>query len=289
MKKLLVALTMVIFVVGLAVGAVAAPGYHEVYEWDGSAWVPLDVAERYAEMYSDTPTTLNQYNFFSAKGTTPCTGPYQNPEAPLPLEKRFKNYLHLFPWIKVLVNETKLIWDVFKPGNYMSKAFVMKVQANAPVLIHFGAGSFPKPTGFTGGYDDGQITMGTATPTGTEFAFDDKPRTGSLLPKGNPGTTPDAIDVYWWWVVGTEESWTLGHFMTETPPDKLDIGPSPTGPFPTQWVPAPLMNSDFTIITDSDDLHEGIYISFYEDILVEECDSEGKYIDEFVISICPDP
>lgn len=302
MKKLLVALTVVIFAVGLALPAVAdipdpavGDGYHEVYTWDGTAWVPLPTLERYCEMYSDVPEPLNQYNFASAKGTTPCTGPYQNPEAPKPLQKHFVNYLHLFPWIKCVINQTRLIWDVFKPGNYMSKAFVMALQANCPVLIHFGSGKFPVevPMAFDSGYPatmNGKIVTGPfEKPDTPENTFDDKKRIGSLLPKGNPGTDPDVVEVWWWWTQGTLKSWDEGHFMTETPPNKGDIGPSPTGAEPTQWVPAPEMNCDYTIINDSKELHDVKFISFYEDIYVEPCDSEGKYIDEFVITICPDP
>ena len=303
MKKLLVVLTLVMFVVALTLpvmGEIPDPavgdGYHQVYKWNGTAWVVLGTLERYCEMYSDTPEGPNQWNFWSAKGTTPCTGPYQNPEPMKPLQKYFLNELHLFPWVKVVINETRLIWDVFKPGDYMSKAFVIAMQANCPVLIHFGNGTFNVPTGFD--LATNKIVVGPyEKEDDAKNKFEDKNRTGSLLPEEKAelsGTPPDVIEVWWWWVEGTQASWDDGHYMTETPPGKGADGrpiegPSPEGGWPTAWVPAPDMNGDYTIIPDSEDLHVAKYIAFYEDILVEDCDSEGKYIDEFVISICPDP
>lgn len=296
MKRSLVALILVMFVVGLALPAMAIPepvgdGYHEVYTWDG-AWVPLPEFERYCEMYSDRPEGPNQYNFLSAKGTEPCEGPYQAPEAPAnPLQKYFVNELRLFPWVKVWINQTNLVWDVFKPGNYMSKAFVLAIQANCPVLMHLGSGTFNIPSGFDP--EENKITVEEYEKEDVpKNAFDDKWRTESLLPPPKDelsGTPDDVIDVWWWWIETDAASWTDGHYMTETPPDKGVVVPSPEGGFPEGWVPAPVVNCDWTIIPDSEELHVGTYIAFYEDILVEECDSEGKYIDEFVISICPDP
>ena len=295
MKKLLVALTVAVFLVGLALPAMAIPdpavgdGYHEVYTWDGTAWVPLPVLERYCEMFSKI-SNIEQWNFESDPAATVCSGPYLPPEPEDPIQKHIYNYAHVFPWIKIHFNQTRLIWDVFKPGNYMAKAFIIGLQANTPVLIHFGAGTFKTPDAFVDG-QDGKITFRDETKEGEDAAFGDKKRLYSLLdkPADVSGTPPDVIDVMWWWVQGDVDDWDDPHYMTDAVPAKTNVVDSPKGPFPAGWVKAPNLNSDYTIVKDSDELHVAKFIVFYEDIEVEPCDSEGKYFDKFVISITPDP
>lgn len=299
MKKLVVALTVVIFAVGLALPVMAVPpdvsnSYHVVYEYVAPSWVEIDPGLRYAEMFSKI-SNIEQYRFESAEGTVPGTataGVYQDPEPELPLQKTIINRLHLFPWIDVHFNETLLIWDIFKPGNYMAKAFVIWFRANCPVFIHFGHGTFDVPVSFLGGEDNGEIVLGPYTKTEVpEHCVGDKERQRSLLPKipPNPGTDPDVIDVMWWWTEGSVDDWNRSHLMTNVVPKKTEIGGCPAGTFPIKWVPASIMCSNYTVIPDTDDLHVGKYITFYEDIDVEYCDSEGKYLEEFVITICPDP
>ena len=285
MKKLLVALTGVIFVVALALPAMA--GYHQVYEFDPIyGWI--DEPDGHCEMFSKTPKDC-QYSFKSDPRAVVCSDTYWPPIVEAPVQVDIANYLHLFPYIEWWINETELIWDVFKPGNYMAKAFVIKLKANCPVHVHFGTfENLPVPDGFADG-QDGMITWHPETKTGDDNAFDNKQREYSMLGKELPGTPPDVIDVWWWWCDGSEADWINAHIMTNVVPDKGDIGPSPSGPFPTQWVPAPAMNCDYTVFQDTEDLHFGEYITFYEDIYVEDCDSEGKYIDKFAITIVPDP
>ena len=311
MKKLLVALTMAVFVVGLAVPAVAVTfpepacgpnGYHEVYEFDfiNRVWVPIPALLRECEMFSKL-SNVEQYRFESDAAAAVCSPDYLNPEAEPPVQKTIYNRLHLFPWIDIHFNQTELIWDVFKPGNYMAKAFVIALAANCDVHIHFGEGTFDVPDKLVDGQENGHIGFREETKGGPAVAIGDKERQGSLLGKEAPGTPPDVVDVWWWWVQGSVEDWDAPHIMTGdgeqhayTVPDKDNIVTSPHGPFPLGWVPADLMNCDFTIVRDIlydgiAKLHFGKYIVFYEYIHVEPCDSEGKYLDDFVITIFPDP
>lgn len=299
MKKLLVALTVVIFAVGLALPTAAAlpdpavtpNGYHEVYEYVNNQWVAIDPMFKYAEMYSKI-SNIEQYRFESDPAAVVCTSPYREPEPEDPIQKTIINRLHLFPWIEIHFNQTLLIWDIFKPGNYMAKAFIIGLQANTPVLIHFGSGTFDVPVAFEGGQDNGHIVMGPITkPDVPEVTIGDKERVYSLIDKADAeaGTPPDVIDVMWWWVQGDIDDWNAPHLMTNAVPAKDNVVPSPSPGWPTGWVKAPTMNSNYTIVPDTEELHYGKYIVFYEDILVEPSDSQGKYLEKFVITICPDP
>ena len=306
MKKLLVAVTMAVFVVGLALPAAAAipdpacgpNGYHEVYEfdWEARTWKPINPLLRYCEMFSKL-SNIEQYRFESNPAATICSPDYLNPEAEDPLQKTIVNRLHLFPWIDIHFNQTELIWDVFKPGNYMAKAFIIGLAANCAVHIHFGSGTFDVPDVLVDGQDNGHIKFREETkPEELAVMIGDKEREYSLLSKESPGTPEDVIDVMWWWVQGSVEDWDEPHKMTadgeQHPykvPDKDNVVDSPHGPFPEGWVPADKMNCDYTVLKDSDKLHDAKYIVFYECIEVEPCDSEGKYLDEFVITIFPDP
>ena len=300
MKKLLVALTVVIFAVGLALPAMAqlAPpaiedGYAEVYMWDGTNWVLLDPADRECELYLQG-SQHEQYRWQSDTAATICSGPYLPPH-PEPLRSNdlfVKNYLHYFPWIEMVIWNNDIVWDVFKPGDYMGKVFMLSLQANCPVLIHFGSGTFPAPVGFKfDPYDkDGEIIIEDVTIPDTDAnSADNKWWQYSMLKDTNTGTPPDEIEVMYWWEQGTVDDWNDPHHVTTTVPDKDNVVDSPKGPFPAGWVKAPGLNCDYTIIPDTDELHTAKYIMFYEDINVEVCDSEGKYFDEFVITIVPDP
>ncbi len=186
----------------------------------------------------------------------------------------------------------ELVWDIFKPGDYMGKAFMIALQANCPVLVHFGSGGpfkVPKSFDFNPKDKDGKIVLGDLTiPDLPANTADDKQWQYSMLDKGSIGTSPDVIDVMWWWTLGTKADYDEPHYMTNVVPGKDNVVDSPHGPFPPGWVRAPGMNCDYTIIPEDVD-HEYQYIIFYEDIDVEACDSEGKYFDAFVITIVPDP
>lgn len=290
---------MVIFVVGLALPGVAVEpqpiddGYAEVYEWTGTAWMLLNPAERECELYLQG-SQHEQYRWQSDTAAEICFGPYYPPH-PEPLRSNdlfVKNYLHYFPWIEMVIWNNDIVWDVFKPGDYMGKVFMLYLQANCPVLIHFGSGTFPAPIGFD--FDpldkDGKIISGEVTiPDTGPTSADNKWWQYSMLKETNIGTFPDEIEVMYWWEQGTVDDWLDPHYVTTTVPLKTNVVDSPKGPFPAGWVKAPTLNCDYTIIPDSLELHDAKYIMFYEDINVEPCDSEGKYFDEFVITIVPDP
>lgn len=286
MKRLLLCLTLAVLLVGFGVPAMGM--YHFVYEPDDvGGWEALDADLRECEMFSAT-SAPRTYRFQSYAGTSPGIGTtYIGPEAAPPMEVTIYNRLHLFPWITAHFNETVLIWDVFLPGNYMSKAFVVSLAANCPVMIHFGAGTFDVPDRLLEGYTDGSIST---MEWEVDEDIDNKWRDYSLLGKDDiSGTPDDVIATKWWWEIGTVDDWDYSDEMTNTVPGKNTNASFPALGTPTGWVAAPDMNGQSCILEDSVCLHEGIYLTFYEDIHVEVCDSEGKYLDEFTITICPDP
>ena len=288
MKKLAVALTVVIFLVALALPAMATNGYHRVFKWEVGAWVETDEAEMFSKLENK-----EQYRFSSRDPARPCYPFYVPPEPEDPIQKTIINRAHLFPWIDIHFNQTELIWDLFKPGCYMTKAFMIKLRANCPVQVHYGAGTFPAPVDFEDGQEDGKIIIGTHEKEDVpENALGDKEYQYSLLtkPADKTGTPEDVIDVYWWWKQGEVSDWDLPHEVTNVVPDQGKIAdPFGDQEFPNGWVRAAAMNSMCTVIPDSEELHVNKYLVFYENLKVEPCDSEGKYLEEFVISICPDP
>ena len=286
MRKLAVSLIIFVLTVGLALPALAGEigGYHQVYEYDPVVgWVLTDKCE----MFSKT-SNVEQYRWQSAPLAEPCyVGPYLPPEPEAPIQKTMKNFAHLFPWIEIHFNETVLVWDIFKPGDYMAKAFIIQLKSNGPVQVHLGAGTFSYPASFDPGPEEGQdgkILFKEEEKLGDDVAFCEKVRQYSLLCKDettSPGTPPDLIDVRWWW------------YQSAVKPDPHLISPEEFAKMPDkdEWVPCRDVNSTLIIVPDSEQLHEYPYgwnIVFFEDLLVEQCDSEGKYYEEFVITICPD-
>jgi len=302
MKKLLVSLMAVIFVLGLSLPAMAIDpptiddGYHQVYvfDWATGIWEVIDWQTKECEVFSQG-SSFQQYRWESDPDAEPCAGPYLPPEPEAPESNNLivKNYVHYFPWIDMHIVSNEMVWDVFKPGDYMSKAFMIGLKANCGVLIHFGSGGpFPVPANFV--FDpldkNGHIEfVDYSVPITPEKTVDDKQRLYSMLKEGLPGTPPDVVETMYWWVQGDLDDWNDPHYMTNLVPAKDNVVDSPHGPFPTGWVRAPDMNCDYTIVPDEVLLHEGKYIIFYEDIELDECVSEGKYFDEFVITIVPDP
>jgi len=302
MKKLLVSLMAVILVLGLSLPAMALDppaiddGYHQVYvyDWATGTWEVIDPIYKPCEVFSQG-SQIEQYRWESDPAAKVCSGPYLPPEPEKPESNNLlvKNYVHYFPWIDMHIVSNEMVWDVFKPGDYMSKAFMIGLKANCGVLVHFGAGGpFPVPVSFE--FDpldkNGHIVLDDySVPDVPENAVDDKQRLYSMLKEGLPGTPPDVVNTMYWWVQGTQADWDDPHFMTNEVPDKDNVVTSPTGKPPTGWVKAPDLNCDYTIYPDSEEMHKGKYIIFYEDIDIGECVSEGKYFDEFVITIVPDP
>lgn len=289
MKKVVV-LTIVAFLVGLAAPALADNAveergvYHEVYKYDSVEGWGLT---REAEMYSKISAS-GDYRWESHPLAWPGKIRYMNPTPEPPVQFDIYNYVHLFPWIEAHITETHLTWDIFKPGDYMAKAFILQFQANCPVLVHLGEGTWWIPSYFVGGPQNGHIMPGPFTKKGPDVKIEDKPRKYGLLrdPEGkekNPAGTPtDAIEVRYWYqiVLGDKPSeWKIS-------PEELKALPPKD-----QWIPAVGANSRSLIFPDTDMLHEPnkYHVVFYEDLLVEKCDSEGKYLDVFAITITADP
>lgn len=285
MKKLLVALTMVAFVVALAASALADPGYHAVYKHTASGtWEITDECE----MYSKESKSLD-YRWESDETVYPCYPDYLPPKPESPVQFDIYNYAHLFPWIETHITETGLIWDIFMHGDFMAKTFIIQLKANCPVLVHLGGGTWDIPTAFVpedaDGYQNGHIEFGPFTKDHDDEMIGDKVRLYSLLRKDgstSPGTPPDEIELRWWWYVA----------YGMKPPKHL-ITPEEFGLMPPkdQWVLARNLNCTEIIVPDSDALHiaGNTHIVFFEDLLVEPCDSEGKYLEVFAITITPDP
>lgn len=301
MKKLAV-LTMVAFLVGLAAPALAAPGYHEVYKWDLRdgvlGWGLTDEAEMFSKDSDD-----DQYRWQSAEGVVPgVTLTYAPPTPNPPVQFDIYNYVHLFPWIDIDITETQLIWDIFKPGDYMAKTFMLQFKANCPVLVHLGSGTWQIPDVFVGTYmpQDGHIEPGDFTKEGTvtlpygdppytnDIGMEDKVRLYSLLGATEPEKSPnvsdeeDKIEVRLWWY------WKHGD-----KPSTWQISTDEFGRMPPkgEWPLARNLNSTEIIIPDTNALHEhdNTHLVFFEDLFVEQCDSEGKYFEVFAITITADP
>ena len=298
MKKLVVASTMVVFLVGLAGFALAGPGYHEVYRWGvpNPGWNLTDDCE----MFSEGSKTL-QYRWESAEGVGPCDPEYVEPTPEFPPPQFYiVNHVHLFPWIEVHISETHLTWDIFKPGDYMAKTFIIQLKANCPVLIHMGSGTWDVPVEFVDGKENGHIVSGPITKEGPisvvtahgtftddDIGMEDKERERGLLydaegnPK-NPGTPPDEIEVRLWWYTAHGD---------KPPAHEITAAEFALMPPKEDWSLAKLQNCERIIIPDTDELHklDNTHVVFFEDLYVEQCDSEGKYQDIYAITITPDP
>ena len=277
MKKLGVALTVVVFLVGLGVPALAHPdpGYHEVYAWVEGRWV----LTKDCEMYSKLSKTL-QYRWESDEAAVPCYPDYLPPHPEAVTQFDIYNYAHLFPWIDAHISETHLTWDIFKPGDYMAKTFIIQIQANCDVLIHLGGGTWEIPTAFEGGPQDGHIVFGEFTKDDEDELIGDKVRQYSLLCKDSEGTPPDEIVVRLWCYIAKDKP--PAHEITDA-----EFGMMPPK---ADWLLARDSNCTSISIPECEQLHyEDTNVVFFEDLEVERCDSEGKYLDVFAVTITPDP
>lgn len=280
MKKLVI-LTVAVFLVGLAVPALAdpGPGYHEVYKLNDPlpGWNLTDDCEMFSEE-SDS----DQYRWESAEGVEPGDPIYVEPTPEAPVQFDIMNHAHLFPWIDAHITETHLTWDIFKPGDYMAKTFIVQLKANCDVLIHLGGGTWDIPVEFVDGKKNGHILFGPFTKDGDDELMGDKLREYSLLCKGSPGTPDDEIEVRWWCYVA---------YGPKPPSDEITADEFAMMPPKDQWKLARDSNCTSIIIPDSENLHlhNNTHVVFFEDLDVEQCDSEGKYVDLFAITITPDP
>lgn len=258
--------------------ATAATGiYHEVYRWDGVNWV-VATSEQ-ATMFSKTEDS-QQFRFFSSG--SPGSPVYLSPKAGNPCQFLIENVVHHWPnpWIEVWISETKLIWDVFKPGCFMGKAFIIGVKSHARVQILFGSGTIQVP----GSFDPaaGTVIWQDWTKSAIEeHMVEDKERAGSLLSnKNQEGTPPDTIDISYWWYVAHEEP---DHHVWDSTIE-LVPGQNNVGPGPNRWKRASDMNGRVIIIRD---INVWRYLVFFENLKVESSASEGKYFEQFSISIAP--
>lgn len=172
----------------------------------------------------------------------------------------------------------------------MAKTFIVQLQANTAVQVHLGGGSWYIPGPLVDGKLNGHIdlVLFTEKEDDEDALIEDKERERGLLRDlelnyKNPGTPDDFIDVRWAWYFTYGDKPDLHYIddseLAQLPADKDD------------WTRASDLNCTVIIVEDSDELHEpeNFHIVFFEDVEVEPCDSEGKYVDLFAITITPDP
>jgi hypothetical protein len=269
-------LVTVAFLAMLVVPALADDtGYHEVYQFDPVAgWVINP--EQHAELYGQE-SEHNQYRWESNPAATICMQPYYPPEPEPPHTKIIYDEAVLFPWIDFDVFERDIHWDIFKPGCYMGKTFQVFLKANTPIQILFGCGTMTVPIGF----DPVDNEIEWITDDYGE-CLTDKIRIKSILGiKDNPGTPPDEIEECLFW------------YEADARPDPHRINAAEMAMIPPcgglGWNCAVDLNGTIWNYPDSDELHQGWWIQFFEELLVETCDSEGKYYKEIFLTVAPDP
>ena len=163
------------------------------------------------------------------------------------------------PWIKVSISETELIWDIFKPGRYMSLGPVLRITSNVAVAILYGAG----------GQD---TTLGPAI------------RTGSLLSKrtSNWGTSDDEIRLWATCLWGAPSSPHAGDPELVPPPDQISNNPEDLFEY---WINFVHLDGYQMKLSESEELKKGIAFSCYNMINVNPSNSEGNYFEQFIITI----
>ena len=277
MKRLII-LALVASLVGLGIPALAA--YHQVYTPTESGWRTAGHTE--CEMFSED-SDGDVYQWQSAEGAEVGSGSYMEPTVHGPIQFDIINHAHVFPWIDADITETHLTWDIFQPGDYMAKTFIIQLRANCPVQIHLGGGTWDVPAEFVGGKENGHILPGPFTKEGDDEMIGDKIREYSLLGKDEiSGTPPDEIEVRYYWYTAYGEK-----------PDTNAISDEEFADMPPKedWPLGRDLNCESITILDTEELHEEgqTHVVFFEDLDVEACDSEGKYVDLFAITITPDP
>jgi hypothetical protein len=250
-------------------------GYHEVWEYHPVMGWYIN-PEQHAELYC-TESEHNQYRWESNPAATICMPPYYPPEPEPPHVKIVYDEAVLFPWIDFDVFERDVHWDIFKPGCFMGKTFQVFMRANTPIQILFGCGTLVFPVAFND--------------TLNEIEWDDdffgecltdKIRIKSILGKVvNPGTPPDEIEECLWW------------YEAPNRPDPHRISAAELAMIPPcghdDWWCVNELNGMIWTYPDTDQLHTGWWVQFFEELLVEFCDSEGKYYKEIHMTVCPDP
>jgi len=301
-----------VFLQYLAIPAMAM--YHEVYKWDGLNWIL--VTDGKATVFSEGEDA-QQFRFSPLDSGSSV---YHSSRAGNPGQFLIENVvqLHSFsnncfsmhsfsnnsnncfsnwhchcsccyhPWIEVWISESELIWDVFKPGCFMGKAFVIGVKFYFPVQILFGSGTIKIP----GGFDLKNHTLiwkDWTRPATGEYMMENMERKDSLFSnKNKEGTPPDTIDISYWWYFADEKpdlyEWNPA---AEPVPVENNVGPNPD-----QWKRASDVNSQVITIRNTNvwrckNVQKWKYLTFFENIKVENSDSEGKYFEQFSITVAP--
>ena len=305
-------LTVMVFLQYLAIPAMAM--YHEVYKWDGLNWILVTDSKATvfsegedAQQFRFSPLDSGSSVYHSSRAGNPGQFLIEN----VVQVHSFSNNcfsMHSFsnnsnncfsnwhchcsccyhPWIEVWISESELIWDVFKPGCFMGKAFVIGVKSYFPVQILFGSGTIKIP----GGFDLKNHTLiwkDWTRPTTEEYMMENMERKDSLFSnKNKEGTPPDTININYWWYFADEKpdlhEWNPA---AEPVPVENNVGPNPD-----QWKRASDMNSQVITIRNTNvwrckNVQKWKYLTFFENIKVENSDSEGKYFEQFSITVAP--
>ena len=163
------------------------------------------------------------------------------------------------PWLKVSISGTELIWDVFKPGRYMSVGPVLRIASNVAVEILYGTG-------------------------GPNSALGPAVRKGSLLPKtpSNWGNPDDEIRLWTTCLWGEPSSPHVGDPELLPPANQISNNP---GDLFGYWIDFVHLDGYRMNIPESEQLKNGTAFSWYNMINVDPSNSEGSYFEQFIITI----
>ena len=164
-----------------------------------------------------------------------------------------------YPWVKVSISETELIWDIFKPGRYMSLGPVLRIASNVAVTILYGTGS-------------SHSALGPAV------------RMSSLLSKSSSrwSVSDDEIRLWATCLWGTPSHPHAGDPRLVPPPDHISNNPEDLFSY---WINFIHLDGYQMRVPESEELRKGIAFSCYNMINVDPCNSEGNYLEQFVITI----
>jgi len=167
------------------------------------------------------------------------------------------------PWVEVSISETKLIWDIFKPGRYMSLGPVFRITSNVAVAILYGTG-------------------------GPDSALGPAMRKGGLLLKrhSNWRTPDDEIKLWATYLWGAPSSPHAGDSELVPPADRISTNPEDLFGY---WIDFIHLDGYQMKIPESEQLKKGVAFSWYNMIDVDPCCSEGNYFEQFAITISIDP
>lgn len=157
------------------------------------------------------------------------------------------------PWLRVSISETRLTWDIFKPGRYMSLGPVLRIASNVAVAILFGTG-------------------------GSDSALGPAVRKGSLLSK-NRGTSGDKITLWATCRWGEPSRPHRGDPGLVPAADQISINPKDLF---RSWIEFRRLNGYKMTIREKKRTKT---FSWYNMINVDPSHSQGNYFEQFVITI----